>query len=566
MLRGAPLPPVHSRTLVDLVTVAAGSPHGLTFIDAREEETQLSFADLSVRAAQAAAGIASLGVNPGDRVAMVLPTGAAFMDAFFGAILAGAVPVPLYPPVRLGRLDEFHLRTSRMIEVSGARLVLTDGRIGRLLGQSIARARPQLGCRTVSELPRVGKLRRAASPDDLALVQFSSGTTVDPKPVALTHANVLSNVAAIDSYIPPGAEQSGVSWLPLYHDMGLLGCLLIALYHPGPLALLPPEAFLARPAIWLRAISRHRATITVAPNFAFGLCLKRIRDDDLIGCSLSSLRLVLDGAEPIGPAVLRRFADRFGRFGFDARALLPVYGLSEAALAVTFAAPGSGLRTATVESSPGEVAAVGTPVPGVDVRIVRPDASEAPDGTVGRIEVRGPSVMTGYLEDPAATAKVVKEGWLDTGDLGTVIGGELYVCGREKEVVILRGANHAPQEFEDALLGLRGVREGCTVAAGFVPEGADGEELLLLVEQTAPLDPDAVRARVVAKTGVRPHTVALLAPGTLPRTSSGKLRRGEALRQWLTGTLRPPRKVTALHLLRESASSLAAFARLRLSR
>ncbi|MFL5374142.1 MAG: AMP-binding protein, partial [Myxococcales bacterium] len=159
MLRGAPLPPVHSRTLVDLVAVAAGSPHGLTFIDAHEEETQLSFADLSVRAAQAAAGIASLGVNPGDRVAMVLPTGAAFMDAFFGAILAGAVPVPLYPPVRLGRLDEFHLRTSRMIEVSGARLVLTDGRIGRLLGQSIARARPQLGCRTVSELPRVGKLR-----------------------------------------------------------------------------------------------------------------------------------------------------------------------------------------------------------------------------------------------------------------------------------------------------------------------------------------------------------------------------------------------------------------------
>jgi len=566
MLRGPPLPPVHSRTLVDLVAVAAGSPHGLTFVDAREEETQLSFADLSVRAAEAAAGIASLGVKPGDRVALVLPTGIAFMDAFFGAILAGAVPVPLYPPVRLGRLDEFHLRTSRMIEVSGARLVLTDGRIGRLLGQSIARARPALGCRTVSELPRVGKLRRVASPDDLAVVQFSSGTTVDPKPVALTHANVVSNVAAIDSYIPPGAEQSGVSWLPLYHDMGLIGCLLLALYHPGPLALLPPEAFLARPAIWLRAISRHRATVTVAPNFAFGLCLKRIRDDDLVGCSLSSLRLVLDGAEPIAPAVLRRFADRFARFGFDARTLLPVYGLSEAALAVTFAPPGSGLRTAPVESSTGEIAAVGTPVPGVDVRIVRPDASEAPDGTVGRIEVRGPSVMAGYLEDPAATAKAVKEGWLDTGDLGIVIGGELYVCGREKEVVILRGANHAPQEFEDALLGLRGVREGCAVAAGFIPEGADGEELLLLVEQTGPLDSNAVRTRVLERTGVLPHAVALLAPGTLPRTSSGKLRRGEALRQWQTGTLRPPRKVTALHLLRESASSLAAFARLRLSR
>jgi acyl-CoA synthetase (AMP-forming)/AMP-acid ligase II len=451
-----------------------------------------------------------------------------------------------------------------MIEVSGARLVLTDRRIGRLLGQSVARARPALGCLAVAELPAAGELRRQARPDDLTLVQFSSGTTVDPKPVALTHANVLSNVAAIDSYVPPGDGQSGVSWLPLYHDMGLIGCLLLALYHPGALTLLPPEAFLARPALWLRAISRRRATITVAPNFAFGLCLKRVRDEDLTGCDLSSLRLVLDGAEPIAPAVLRRFAERFGRFGFDGRTLLPVYGLSEAALAVTFSAPGSGLRTAALGSS--EVAAVGTPVPGVEVRIVGPDAPEVNDGTVGRIEVRGPSVMAGYLDQPAATARAVKEGWLDTGDLGAVIGGELYVCGREKEIVILRGANHAPQQFEDALSGLPGVREGCAVAAGFVPEGGDGEELLLLVEQTGPVDADSLRSRVLERTGIRAHTVALLAPGTLPRTSSGKLRRGEALRQWRTGTLRPPRKVTALHLARAAAGSLAAFARLRFLR
>jgi fatty-acyl-CoA synthase len=566
MLRGPPLPSLRCQTLVELVASAARSPHSLTFVGAREEEDALPFAGLEARAAKAAAGIAALGVEPKDRVALVLPTGKDFMDAFFGTILAGAVPVPLYPPVRLGRLDEFHLRTARMIEVSGARLVLTDRRIVRLLGQSVARARPALGCRTVAELPQAGELRSPARPGDLTVVQFSSGTTVDPKPVALTHANVLSNVAAIDSYVPPGEGQSGVSWLPLYHDMGLIGCLLLALYHPGPLALLPPEAFLARPALWLRAISRHRATLTVAPNFAFGLCLKRVRDEDLAGCDLTSLRLVLDGAEPIAPAVLRRFAERFEKFGFDARTLLPVYGLSEAALAVTFAVPGSGLRTAPAGGSGAEVAAVGTPVPGVEVRIVGSDSREVADGTVGRIEVRGPSVMAGYLEDPAATARAVKAGWLDTGDLGTVVGGELYVCGREKEIVILRGANHAPQEFEEALSGLRGVREGCAVAAGFVPEGADGEELLLLVEQDGALDPDSVRARVVEKTGVRPHTVALLAPGTLPRTSSGKLRRGEALLQWQSGTLRPPRKVTVLHLAREAAGSLAAFARLRFLR
>jgi acyl-CoA synthetase (AMP-forming)/AMP-acid ligase II len=200
------------------------------------------------------------------------------------------------------------------------------------------------------------------------------------------------------------------------------------------------------------------------------------------------------------------------------------------------------------------------------VRIVGPDAPEVPDGTVGRIELRGPSVMAGYLDQPAATARAVREGWLDTGDLGAVVGGELYVCGREKEIVILRGANHAPQQFEDALSGLPGVREGCAVAAGFVPEDGDGEELLLLVEQTGPVDADSVRSRVLERTGIRPHTVALLGPGTLPRTSSGKLRRGEALRQWRTGTLRPPRKVTVLHLAREAAGSLAAFARLRFLR
>ena len=182
--------------------------------------------------------------------------------------------MPLYPPVRLGRLDEFHSRTARMLEVCGARLVLTDSRVGRLLGQAAARARPELGLRMVAQLPAAGELELETGAGDLALIQFSSGTTVDPKPVALTHHNVLANVAAIDAFVPEGGplRQRGVSWLPLYHDMGLIGCLLLALYHPGPLALLPPELFLARPALWLRAISRTRATLTVAPNFAFGLC------------------------------------------------------------------------------------------------------------------------------------------------------------------------------------------------------------------------------------------------------------------------------------------------------
>ena len=537
MLRGPPLPRLKHRTIGEALAAASTAtptsngtePVGLTFLDALEQERHLSFAELRLRARRAAAGMAALGIRPGDRVALVLPTGVDFMDAFFGALLAGAVPVPLYPPVRLGRLDEFHVRTARLLRACGARLLLTDARVGRLLGQAAARARPELGVHAVSALPRAGELELPAAPGDLALIQFSSGTTVEPKPVALTHANVLANVAAIDTYIPEEGplRQRGVSWLPLYHDMGLIGCLLLALYHPGPLALLPPETFLARPALWLRAIAHTRATLTVAPNFAFGL---------------------------------------FARFGFDRRALMPVYGLSEASLAVTFSPPGRGPRT--VRRAGRELASVGAPVAGVEVSIRGEDGRELPDGAIGAIHVRGPSVMRGYFQDVDATAQALRDGWLDTGDLGFVEAGELIVSGRAKEVVVLRGANHAPQEFEDALDGLAGARPGCAVAVGLVPDGADGEELALLVEveRDGALTEDAVRARVVERTGIRPHTVKLLQPGTIPRTSSGKLRRAEALRQLLGGELRPPRNVTLLRMAREAALSAVALARLRLSR
>jgi len=576
MLRGPPLPRLKHRTIGEALAAASTAtptsngtePAGLTFLDALEQERHLSFAELRLRARRAAAGMAALGIRPGDRVALVLPTGVDFMDAFFGALLAGAVPVPLYPPVRLGRLDEFHVRTARLLRACGARLLLTDARVGRLLGQAAARARPELGVHAVSALPRAGELELPAAPGDLALIQFSSGTTVEPKPVALTHANVLANVAAIDTYIPEQGplRQRGVSWLPLYHDMGLIGCLLLAVYHPGPLALLPPEAFLARPALWLRAIARTRATLTVAPNFAFGLCAKRVRDEELQGADLSCLRLVLNGAEPIAPAALRRFCERFARFGFDRRALMPVYGLSEASLAVTFSPPGRGPRT--VRRAGRELASVGAPVAGVEVSIRGEDGRELPDGAIGAIHVRGPSVMRGYFQDADATAQALRDGWLDTGDLGFVEAGELIVSGRAKEVVVLRGANHAPQEFEDALDGLAGARPGCAVAVGLVPDGADGEELALLVEveRDGALTEDAVRARVVERTGIRPHTVKLLQPGTIPRTSSGKLRRAEALRQLLGGELRPPRNVTLLRMAREAALSAVALARLRLSR
>ncbi|MGZ6143098.1 MAG: AMP-binding protein, partial [Myxococcales bacterium] len=335
MLSGGPAPKPRHATIQRALAAASS---GLTFLDAREHERFFSFPELEARAMRAAGALRAKGVKRGDRVAIVLPTCVEFMDAFFGALFAGAVPVPLYPPVRLGRLEEYHRQTARMLEVVGACLLVTDGRVRRLLGQAVERARPPLGCAVADELTSGPPLALDPGPDALALIQFSSGTTVDPKPVALTHANVLANVEAIDAFITATDPQAraGVTWLPLYHDMGLIGCLLEALVHPGDLCLIPPEHFLVRPVSWLRALSRHRALVSPAPNFAYGLCLKRVRDEELAGVDLSAWRLALNGAEPVSPEVLRRFSERFARWGFAPEALTPVYGLSEASLAVTF--------------------------------------------------------------------------------------------------------------------------------------------------------------------------------------------------------------------------------------
>jgi len=582
-LHGGPQPPPRHASLNQALEQAAASGRrGLTFVAADESETTLGWDALRARAARVAGALASLGVRPGERVALVLPTGPEFMDAFFGTLLAGAVPVPLYPPVRLGRLPEYHASTARMLRLSGAVVLLSDGRVGRLLGEAVRLAGPRLGLRSVASVRESGAapLAHPAEPGALALVQFSSGSTVDPKPVALSHRGVLAQTDALRMLMPadtPEDPQLGVSWLPLYHDMGLIGCLLSAVTYPGPLVLIGPVAFRGRPALWLRALSRHGGTMSVAPSFGFAVCARRIRDEEMEGVDLSRWRLALNGAEQVSVPAASRFSERFARWGFRPAALMPVYGLAEAALAVTFSPPRSPLRTVPVDPvelaregrvRPGGriLASVGSPLPGTAVEVRDERGAVVPEGVVGRIHARGPSMMEGYLGQPEATRAVLDDGWLDTGDLGFVHAGELVVCGRVKDVVVLRGANHSPQEFEDALDGVRGVRTGCAVALGFVPAAGDGEELLLLVETTPEATADLVdriRAAVAERTGVRPHTVELLLPGTLPRTSSGKLRRSEALRRWTTGTLHPPAPVNAVRLMGAMLRSALALARAR---
>lgn len=583
-MNGPRLPLPKHRTLNQALAASAAGESGLTFVDLAERETFVPYGELHARARRMAGALRARGVGTGDRVALVFPTSPAFVEAFFGVLLAGAVPVPLYPPVRLGRLAEYLVSTSRMIAAVRARLVLADAATRSLLGRAVESSRPPLGCVTPAELGDGGEHEAVIGAGAFGLIQFSSGSTADPRPVALSHESLLAQLAALRALLPPeeGVPQKGVSWLPLYHDMGLIGCLLQAVFYPAPLVLIPPELFLARPALWLRAIARHRATISVAPSFAYALCGKRVKDEELAGADLSSWRLALCGAEPVSPESLEHFARRFEPFGFDRRTLRPVYGLAEASLAVTFTPGGREVKSlrvdpvrlaATGEAVAGKraIASVGTPVPGTDVEVRTPDGRVAGERRVGRIFVRGPSVMNGYFDLPEVTKTILSRGWLDTGDLGFVAGGELYVCGREKNVIVIRGANHLPHEFEECLAGVEGVRAGCAVAVGFVPEGEDGEQLLVLTERArgaAKAEGDSsaadrIRRAILAQTGIRPHTVRFLAPGTIPRTSSGKLRRNEALRRYLAGELDPPARVTRLRIVVEIVRSALAFARSR---
>ncbi len=580
-------------TLNELLERAAGFPEtGLRFLDRRERAQFAGWDEIHRSAMEVAGALQGLGVEPGQRVALIYPTGREFFDAFFGILLAGAVPVPLYPPVRLGRLDEYHSRTAAMLRAAGARLVLADRRVRRILGRTIAAARPALGCLTLRALPRASASPVAVGPADLALVQFSSGTTVDPKPVALSqravmaHVRTLNNFWPDDSHLRPsgstgGEPISGVSWLPLYHDMGLIGCVFPALERPAVLTLLGPEVFIARPAVWLRALSRYRAAISVAPNFAYGLCVDKIRNDELEGVDLSAWRIALNGAEPVAPAVLRAFQKRFAHWGFRPEALTPVYGLSEATLAVTFSALDRPFRCqrfdrdllaaeglARCEEAGIELVSVGRPLPGTEVEIRDGDGESLSAGQVGRVLARGPSLMDGYLGRPEATARALCDGWLDTGDLGFLHDGELFLTGRAKDVVILRGRNYLPVEIEHAVESVAGFRRGCAVATSWLPEGAPRETLLLFVEhrQDAPAPeiagmPEACVQAVLASTGLKPDEILVLEPGTLPRTSSGKLRRQEALKRHRAGDLLPPERVTPLLLTGALAGSALAYAR-----
>ncbi|MBF94031.1 MAG: AMP-dependent synthetase [Myxococcales bacterium] len=544
---------------------------GVTFWTGLGRHRKVTYHEMVGRASRVAGRLISLGLKPGDRMGIVLPTGPDFYDAFFGAVFAGVVPCAMYPPVRLGRIDEWKNRTSLMMTEAEVQIVLTDRRLLPLVSVPGQSAGVLHGVQTVEWCLKSDPVDpRLQSPQSLAAVQFSSGSTGRPKPVALTHRNMVQNCQAIMSTFPRDVEvHSGVSWLPLYHDMGLIGCLLTAIMAKGPLTLINPERFIARPISWLEALTESKATISVAPNFAFGLCAERIEEKQLAGLDLSSWSVALCGAEPVHPKTLTRFSERFASVGFRSTALTPVYGLAEATLGVTFAPLEQERRTIRVDPLSLEVegrvqlaedglplSSLGGPLPGTRIEIRNEHKEKVAPGQVGQVWIQGDGVMAGYLNQPDATAAVLQDGWLDTGDRGFIEGGELFLCGRAKDVIILRGRNHDPSVIEQGLDGVEGLRTGCWAAVSLPVEDGDSEALFLLVETRGGDEETIVsgcQEAVQEHSGLAVAGVLLLESGTLPRTSSGKIRRSEARLRLLQGRLLPPKKMTALGIATEFA-------------
>jgi acyl carrier protein len=521
--------------------------------DAREGEA-LTYGGLVAAAEGVAAGLLERGLEPGQAVALMLPTSPDYFRVFVGIWLAGGVPVPIYPPFRPAQLAEHVHRQRGILDNCRAAFLVTTpdlGRVAGLLRGQVASLRAVL---TPDEVGTDGRPRRSVlATEDTGLLQYTSGSTAAPKGVVLSHANLLANVRAIGAGVDVRPDDVTVSWLPLYHDMGLIGAWLGSLYHGVPLVLMSPLAFIGRPVRWLEAIHRHRGTITAAPNFAFDLAVRRIRDSELEGLDLSSLRAVYNGAEAVSPTVMERFIDRLAPLGFRRQAMMPVYGLAECSVALTFpplergplidtvdrqALADSGRAVPVAPDAPGakHLVACGRPLPRHEVRIVDDADRELPDREVGHIQFRGPSATGGYLRNPEATARLFHGDWLDTGDLGYVRDGDLYVTGRAKDIIIKAGRNIYPEELEEAAGAIDGIRAGNVAAFGVADEAAGGERLVVLAETRKAGEENrrrlvaAIEALATDLTGMPADEVVLAPPNTVLKTSSGKIRR-DACRQ-----------------------------------
>ena len=656
-LDSAPEPeevPTDAATLVDALAWHA-SVHPdrvhVRLLDENGAETVLTYGGLLAGASRFADGLVRAGLTPGRAVAIMLPTGVEYLECFIGVQLAGGTPLPIYPPARLAQVEDHLRRHERILANADAEWLITFDEVRRLSRLLAARSGVRCRLATVRDLAAgrsspddSGFAPLAPGRDDTAFLQYTSGSTGQPKGVVLTHRNVIASLRAMGQALAATPRDVFVSWLPLYHDMGLIGGWLGSLVYGFPLVLMSPLTFLARPARWLWAIHRYGGTLSGGPNFAFDLCTRRLADEEIDGLDLSSWRLAFNGAEPVHAETLRAFGARFAPFGIDTRAFAPVYGLAEATLGVAFTPIGRGPRVERVmrttlerqrravpigpaagsasRSAPGgergrerspargqaeepaqeriagqgrtpasgqrpangraplygeapdgeapgrgqgrmpgqgrtpEEASVafvssGIPIPGFEVRTVDEGGRETPERVEGRLQLRGPSTTSGYFRDPAATRALFDGDWLESGDLAYIAGGEVFVTGRVKDVIIRAGRNLHPYDFEQAAGDLPGVRRGCVAlfaarARGGAEAGAGTERLVAAVEtrETEPARRAEIRTALERlaeeRLGQPADEVVLVPPHSVLKTSSGKIRRRAMAERYESGRLTSP--------------------------
>jgi fatty-acyl-CoA synthase len=534
--------------------------YGYTFVHDDLKEELLTWEWMHERAMEIAVALRERGVKKGEPVALILPDAVEFVPTFLGVAQAGAVPVPLYPPMGMGQLGGYIDHCKHIVGASRAKILITNRQVRAVIGKLHDHAPDLREMITYADLE--GKAAQYRDPglsiDDPCFIQFTSGSTNKPKGVVVTHANLAHNCYAVMRHgLDSNDDDRGVSWLPLFHDMGLIGFAIAPIHHKVPVTFMSPMTFLKRPVTWLEILSKHRGTITYGPNFSYAITEKRVRDKDMAGIDLSSVRVAGCGAEPIQADTLRSFAKRFGKWGFKESAFVPSYGMAEYTLAIAFSTGvpvdkvraeklwAEGIAEPTERDDDAvEIIHCGKAFPNHGIRIVHTETREVlPDRRVGEIEVSGPSVMTGYFENPEKTRETVnEEGWLRTGDLGYLVDGKVFICGRAKDVIIVNGKNYYPQDLEWAGSEVAGVRAGNVIAFPGHKEGL-GREAVIVVAETKEAEGREklaadIKTHIATVTGLTVDEVVVVDAGTIPKTSSGKLQRAKARTMFEQGEMK----------------------------
>ncbi|MEA3372321.1 MAG: AMP-binding protein [Campylobacterota bacterium] len=541
----------------------------------------ITYLQLQRGAEKVAASLQQHGLKTGDPVAIMLPTGREYFFSFFGILMAGGIPVPIYPPARPSQLEEHIRRHTRILQNCLAGILITIPEAVHL-AQLLKSQVPSLEqIVSASELTTSSgqAIRPVLHTDDIAFIQYTSGSTGDPKGVALTHANLLANIRAMGEAVNANSKDVFVSWLPLYHDMGLIGAWLGSLYFAARYVVMSPLSFLARPERWLWAIHHYRGTLSASPNFGYEYCLHRVKQSDFKGLDLSSWRAAFNGAEAVSPKTLTRFINHFAPYGFRKNAMMPVYGLAESSVGLafpplergilvdriernTFMQTGKALPAQKDDTHALRFVSSGIPLREHQIRIIDPAAHELPERQEGQLQFRGPSSTSGYFRNAKKTQGLFDGEWLNTGDLAYIANGELYMTGRIKDIIIRAGRNIYPDELETAIGDIPNIRKGCVTLFGSVDARSETEQLVILAETRSEdqAEKEKLRSEInslsVDLIGAPPDEIVLAPPGSVLKTSSGKIRRAASREAYEKGEIGKQSHTVPLQIIRLALKSI----------